>query len=297
MHMHTGLGVGLQGFGLLFVVLAVAIAISPATGIPSAHAAPPPPHGLCFNYGHDGYIHDLSPGGQVERDFQRLMDGGVRCLRIAYNEFNDPQSEALARFAKLHGFYVISGGQWRQFDMSQLSQFRAQAMQQAKWAQANGIDQFSLGNEQEARLTGVSFPQWVNIIVALAADLRAFYFGAISYEASGYFVDDWPKVNIGSLDLLGLNIYNGYDFNSRALRKNIAAHGEGHVYLSETNCDVIHVCRTDEALATEMKGDLLRLIGEFPQTGFYVYTWRQAGADAAFGMVNYPKTLALLGIR
>ena len=40
------------------------------TGTGRAEAAPP--HGLCFNYGHDGYMHDLSPGGQVERDFQRL---------------------------------------------------------------------------------------------------------------------------------------------------------------------------------------------------------------------------------
>jgi len=70
-----------------------------------------PPHGLCFNYGHDGYVHDLSPGGQVERDFQRLLGGGVRCLRIAYNGFDDVQAEALARFAKTRGFYVISGGE------------------------------------------------------------------------------------------------------------------------------------------------------------------------------------------
>jgi hypothetical protein len=170
-------------------------------------------------------------------------------------------------------------------------------MQQAKWAQANGIDQFSVGNEQEERLSGISFPQFANQIVALAADLRAYFYGVVSYEASGYFVDEWPKVSIGSLDLLGLNLYNGYDFNAHGLNENIAAHGVSHVYMSETNCDLIHVCHSDEELAAEMKGDLLRLIDEFPQTGFYVYTWRQAGPAAAFGMVNYPKSLALLGIR
>jgi hypothetical protein len=258
-----------------------------------------PAHGLCFNYGHDGYMHDLSPGGQVERDFQRLMGGGVRCLRIAYNGFNDVQSEALARFAKAHGFYVISGGTWNELSAAQLPQYRAQAIQQAKWAQANGIDQFSVGNEQEARLSGISFSQWVNEIVALAADLRAFYYGVISYEASGFFVDAWPTVNIGSLDLLGLNLYGGYEFNKHGLQENMDAHGASHVYMSEINCDIAHVplCQTDAGLATEMKGDLLRLIREFPQTGFYVYTWRQAGPDAAMGLVNYPKTLAALGIR
>jgi hypothetical protein len=282
--------------GLPFIPIAL-LAVLLAVRAEPAHAAPP--RGLCFNYGHDGYVHDLSPGGQVAQDFQRLMNGGVRCLRIAYNGFNDVLAEALARFAKVRGFYVISGGEWGQLDVGQLPQYRAQVMQQAKWAQANGIDQLSVGNEQEERLTGISFSRWANEIVAMAADLRAFFYGAVSYEASGYFVDDWPKVNIGSLDLLGLNLYNGYSFNAHGLQENIDAHGVSHVYMSETNCDIAHVplCQTDEGLATEMKGDLLKLIQDFPQTAFYVYTWRQAGPDAAVGLVNYPKTLALLGIR
>ncbi len=283
--------IGLQRRFVPIAMLAVFLAF----GVRPARAAQP--RGLCFNYGHDGYVHDLSPGGQVEQDLRRLMNGGVRCLRIVYNGFNDVQAEALARFAKVRGFYVISGGEWEQLDAGQLPQYRAQVMQQAKWAQANGIDQLSVGNEQEERLTGISFSRWANEIVAMAADLRAFFYGVVSYESSGYFVDDWPKVNIGSLDLLGLNLYNGYAFNAHGLQENIDAHGVGHVYMSETNCDLMHVCHTDEELATEMKGDLLRLISEFPQTGFYLYTWRQAGAAAAFSMVNYPKTLALLGIR
>lgn len=279
---------------IAFAVYSLAAAAAPALAGP---AFVPTPKGLCMNYGHDGYVHDLSPNGQVAQDFRRLMSGGVTCLRIVYNGFNDVQSEALALFAKSHGFYVISGGEWAMLDRSQLAQYRAQAIQQAKWAQANGIDQFSVGNEQEARLSGISFSEWANEVVALAADLRVFYSGKVSYEASGYFPDNWASVNLGSLDLLGLNLYGGYAFNAHGLEENIAAHGASHVYMSETNCDVVHVCKTDAELATEMKGDLLRLMHEFPQTGFYLYTWRAAGPDVVEGLVNYPKTLAMLGIK
>jgi len=258
-----------------------------------------PPRGLCFNYGHDGYVHDLSPGGQVAQDFQRLMDGGVRCLRIVYNGFNDVQAEALARFAKVRGFYVISGGEWGMLDRGQLPQYRAQAMQQAKWAQANGIDQFSIGNEQEARLSGISFSRWANEMVALAADVRAYFSRTVSYEADSNFADDWTKADLGSLDLLGLNSYGGYPRNALSLRENMAAHGESHVYMSETNCDIKGnpLCKTDAGLASELKDDLLRLIGEHPQTAFYVYTWRAVGEDAALSMADYPRALAVLGIK
>jgi hypothetical protein len=255
-----------------------------------------PPHGLCFNYGHDGYVHDLSPGGHIERDFQRLLGGGVHCLRIAYNGFNDVQAKALARFAKTRGFYVISG-EWGQLDVAQLPQYRAQVIQQAKWAQANGIDQLSVGNEQEDRLSGISLTRWANEVVALAVDVRGVFFGTVSYEVPATYADEWAKANIGSLDLLGL--YYGYARNAAALAENVEAHGASHVYISEINCNLSErpLCATDAGLAAEMKEDLLRLIRENPQTAFYVYTWRAVGHDAAFSLVSYPDTLALLGIK
>jgi hypothetical protein len=46
-----------------------------------------------------------------------------------------------------------------------------------------------------------------------------------------------------------------------------------------------------------MKPDLLKLMAEFPQTAFYVYTWRAVGTDFASGLVDYPKTFAVLGIK
>ncbi len=41
--------------------------------------AAPAPRGLCMNYGHDGYTHDLAPNGTVAQDFRRLARGGITC--------------------------------------------------------------------------------------------------------------------------------------------------------------------------------------------------------------------------
>lgn len=278
------------------VLLCLAVAVGVLGAAP---ALATPPAGLCMNYGHDGYKHDLSPDGLVAEDLRRLELSGINCLRIVYNGFNDVQAEALALFAKSRGFYVISGGEWGMLDPAQLPQYQAQALRQAQWAQANGIPQFSIGNEQEDRLSGLSEPQWANAVVALAAKVHEVYAGTVSYETQRNRADAWAEVDLDRLDLLGLNMYDGYDIDRRALAENIAAHGVQHVYVSETNCGFHSAarCRPDAALAEEMKGDLLRLIDEFRQTAFYIYTWRAAGQDSIFSVVDYPKTMAVLGIR
>ncbi|HTP92309.1 MAG TPA: hypothetical protein VMJ52_11265 [Xanthobacteraceae bacterium] len=258
------------------------------------------PTGLCFNYGHDTQHYDLSPSGQVAQDLRRLESSGVRCIRTAYFGFNDANSKALALFAAARGFYVIVGGEWGKLDRSQFAEYDAQANQEARWAQANGIPQFSLGNEQEYRLSGVSASQWAIHISDLAGQVHAIYSGRVSYETSGDFADGWAKAELAKLDLIGLNLYGGYSFNARAVQENIAAHGVGRVYVSETGCDIAHVagCKSDIGIASEVKRDLVKLIAGYPQTAFYAFTWRAGGTDPAFwGLVNYPQTLAVLGIK
>lgn len=277
--------------------LIVAAAVSAPTITPATEGTPV---GLCFNYGHDTQTYDLSQTGKVAQDLQRLKNSRITCIRIAYYAFNDVQSKALSLFAAARGFYVIIGGQWGTLNSSQLAEYSAQVIQQATWAQANGIPQFSVGNEQEYRLSGISTSQWANTVVALAAQVHTVYSGKVSYETSGDFADSWAKVNLRSLDLLGLNLYGGYTFNASVLQENITAHGASHVYASETNCDIAHVadCRTDAGLANEVEGDLMKLIKRFPQTAFYAFTWRSGGTDPAYwGLINYPATLAVLGVK
>jgi len=272
-----------------------------AAGVAPAPAAPAAaPMGLCMNYGHDTQNYDLSPRGVVEQDLARLKASHVTCIRAAYFGFNDVHAEALALFAAARGFHVILGGEWGALEPSQLGDYDAQAMQQARWAQANGIVQMSIGNEQEYRLHGLTPGQWAEHVIELAGRVHSVYAGTVSYETSGDFAASWAGVKFGGLDRLGLNLYGGYAFNGRALGANIAAHGVDHVYVSETGCDIAHVaaCKTDAGLAAELSGDLMRLLRQFPQTAFYVFTWRAGGTDPAFwGLVNYPQALGVLGIK
>ena len=283
----------LTNFRLFLCLLTAVAMLSPAPSLAK------PPAGLCMNYGHDGYTHDLSPDGLVAQDLRRLELSGINCLRVVYNGFNDAQAEALALFAMAHGFYVISGGEWGMLNPAQLPEYQAQALRQAQWAEANGIPQFSIGNEQEDRLSGLSESQWASVVVALAGKVHEVYSGTVSYETQRNRAGAWAKVDLGSLDLLGFNMYDGYDMDRRALVENIAAHGVQHVYVSETNCGFHSAarCRPDAVLAEEMKGDLLRLIDEFQDTAFYVYTWRASGQDLIFSVVDYPRTMAVLGIQ
>lgn len=280
---------------------AAAIACLLVPGSMSAVATPVPSLvGLCFNYGHDTQNYDLSPDGQVAQDLRRLKSSGVRCIRTAYFGFNDAHSKALALFAMARGFYVIIGGEWGKLDGTQIAQYDAQVVQEARWAQANGVPQLSVGNEQEYRLSGLSVSQWASHVIALAGQVHAVYSGRVSYETSGDFASGWAKADLANLDLIGLNLYGGYSFNAHAVQENIAAHGVSRVYVSETGCDIAHVagCKSDAGIASEVKGDLVKLIAQFPQTAFYAFTWRAGGTDPAFwGLVNYPQTLAVLGIQ
>jgi hypothetical protein len=215
-------------------------------------------------------------------------------------------SQNSALLAKNNGFYVIIGGDWDTFSQSQFNTYENEVVQEAKWAQANGIPQLSLDNEQEYRLQGVTQNAWASDLRTAAAAVRSVYSGKISYETSGDFAAEWDAQSLGDIDLLGLNLYNSYyPSNASALQNEINAHGVTHVYVSEINCDVENVktCQTDAGLALEVSDDAVKLHQNFPSTQIYFFTF-SAGGDGvptAWGLFNgttvqYPQTAALVGL-
>jgi hypothetical protein len=195
------------------------------------------------------------------------------------------------------GFAVIIGVDWGTFSQSQLSQYENAAKQEAAWAQANGVTRFSLGNEQEYRLNGVSQSTWASDLRAIATAVRTVYSGTLSYETSGDFAQEWQNQSLGSIDYLGLNLYNSYyPSNASALQNEINAHGLSHVYISETNCDVINVTarKNDTGLAAEVAGDAVKLHENFPNTPMYFFTFSANGGDGASSTARPFNTLKLL---
>jgi hypothetical protein len=118
------------------------VGASPVTGVSS---------GFCMNALHDN---PTTPSA-IMSEIQAVKSAGFDCVRLAYSSFNNPYSEQGALDAKSLSMYVILGAEWGTFTQSQFSQYESEALTQFKWCQANGIQQCSLGNEQEYRLSGL----------------------------------------------------------------------------------------------------------------------------------------------
>lgn len=232
------------------------------TPTPSVSPTPSPtPVGsgnLCINYGDQTATYNLT---QVAVDLAILNTAKINCLRLSYMGWNNAQSEALAIFAQSKGFRVIVGGDWGTLTASQEASYQSQVLTEATWAQANKIPQMSLGNEQEYRLSGLTQTQWYTFLETLATKVKTVYSGQVSYETSGDFANFWATKPLGSIDLLGLNLYCGYGCNANYLQENITAHGATHMYVSETNADMsISQYGNDATHASEVTGDAVKLL-------------------------------------
>lgn len=262
-------------------------------------------YSLCINYGHQPRINGQYDPSQVAADISYLKAHGITCIRTADMGTNSALTEALALQFKNNGYYVQVGNDADTLSPSNLSSFDNGVIAEGKWAQANGIPEMSLANEQEYRLSGITIPQWIAHLKTLATQVRAIYGGKISYATSGDFTADWIKAgNLGSLDIISLNLYCGFTCNNNYLSTAIQAFGLSHVAISEISCDITNVaaCKTDAGLANEIKGDLLKLHALYPTVPMYFFAFRSGGtAPAYWGLfqqngVQYPITAAMLGL-
>lgn len=287
------------------------VPVPPPAPTPSPSPPPPTPtptpssNNLCMNYGHQAYTYDLSAGGQVAKDLAVMTKAGINCVRLSYMGWNNAQSEALAVFAKSKGFRVIVGGDWGSLTSSQLTSYQSQVLTQAKWAQANSIDQMSLGNEQEYRLSGLTKDQWVSFLQTLATAVKKVYQGKVSYETSGDFASYWSTKSLGDIDLIGFNAYAGYGANAGFVTGPAKVFGIDRVYISETNADMDTGNYDSDAVhATEVKGDAVKLLG----LGVPVYFFAFGAANNTNGVADHwglydnagnvrqPLTAAALGL-
>jgi hypothetical protein len=254
------------------------------------------PSGFCMNVLHD----NPTTASAIMSEIQAVKAAGFNCVRLAYQNFNNPSSEQGALDAKSLGMYVILGAEWGTFTQSQFSQYESEALMQFKWCQANGIQQCSLGNEQEYRLSGVSISQWISDAKSIALAGKQLYSGTISYETSGDFTSDWiASGSLGAIDLWGTNLYCGFSCNSSYLQSAINYFGVDHVYVSETGCDAqaIASCQNDAGRAAEIKIDAVLLHKNFPSTSMYFFTWAANGSMAVpnyWAVNDEPLTLSAL---
>lgn len=251
-----------------------------------------------MNYGHDTQTYDLSKGGQVDQDIAVFKACGIRWVRLAYNGFNNPQSEALALHFLANGINPILGGDWGTLNSSQLVTYDQEVLEEAQWAQANGIPELGVGNEEELRLNGITIAQWAQNLVTLSNQVRAVYSGHVSYSLDADYLSQYEAaVPKGTPLILGLNSYDDPQGLQAQIQSAIATWGASNVEVTEWNCDIPNVpqCQTDSGLANYVAQDLsfLKTMG----VPYYFFTYRAgATAPAYWGVVSDPLTLKTIGI-
>jgi hypothetical protein len=255
---------------------------------------------LCINLGYQPRASGGYDWNQIDSNFSRLKAANINCVRLDYEIFGDRNIQALAVHAKADGMYVIIGGTWGTLDSSGFSAYDAGAIAQAKWAQQNNMPQISIGNEQESRLSGITPSQFAQHLIGLASQVRQFYSGKISYEINSDFLGTWQQTGLGSIDLLGLNVYCGAGCNASRIQSAINSFGVSHVYVSETNSDMdTGNYNNDATHAADVQNNFMVLHKNFPNTPMYYFDFLAGAPWGLFDGTRYvqPLTAAVLGLK
>lgn len=128
----------------------------------------------------------------------------------------------IASIAKGLGFKVVWGctANPSVLTASNWQTYRDYVVQRAQLAESYGIDEFTLGNEDEYRIDGTTLSIGIfrSNIISLAADVKQVFSGDISYTVSHNHTFGWISIgkhNLGSLDKLGLNVYGSHPADQR----------------------------------------------------------------------------------
>lgn len=257
---------------------------------------------LCMNLGYQTRVKGTYDWVQIDANFTKLKTSGFTCVRLDYGWFHDANLETLALRGKSNGLYIIIGGTAGTLNPSQLASYDAGVIAQAQWAQQNAMPQMSIGNEQESRLSGMTPMQWVGHLHDLSAQVRKVYSGKISYEINSDDLPLWQQNGLGSIDLLGLNVYCGVGCNSDRIASAIKSFGVSHVFVSESNADMeTGLYNSDATHAANVKANFMVLHSTFPNTPLYYFNFLGSGSGQ-WGLYSgttlvQPLTAAALGIK
>lgn len=248
----------------------------------------------CIGFGYEPLTNGAYNLTQDKAWLTRLQANGYNCVRDAAYGPNPTWAYPLYTLEKSMGFYV----QLTADGTPSIGSYSTSEVAFATWAQANGVDEFAVGNEANKNTSTQK------TLVTISCDVAAVYHGTIAYDTyentSGY--DDiatWAA-NKGCTSDFGINSYGGASYNIWAINKAIAAFGAGHVDVSETNCDIGNVssCKSDAGLATEVSNDYVQLLKNYPgmRVNFFAWVGGGDGVQTYWGVINDPATLKAIGI-
>ena len=162
---------------------------------------------------------------QVDGYVDTLLANGFNDLRIDIPDYQDTawltSSKAAVIRAIAKGAKVVWGVSSNSFNnpsytitSSNWPAFRQAILDNARWAQDNGVYEYQLGNEEEFHVDGktMTVEQIIINLKSVAADAQSIFTrGKISYSCAHYFISSWISAGKGDIDILASNIYMGYD--------------------------------------------------------------------------------------
>jgi hypothetical protein len=203
---------------------------------------------LGMNYGND-YFSAPFDHAQVTDDCARLKAGGYHHIRSSYPAFFGNMSgdagyfifRDLASWLVAEGMTVNWGGTiaYNPFTATNFSDYATfLTTVQAPWAEANGIAEFSIGNELELTVDGTTLT--VSALQAalrsLATTISGIFSGPITYTAAAFAdtITQWAA-DKGDIDNVGFNVYAGRALNvfTAGVDSVTAAFPSGGAYISE----------------------------------------------------------------
>jgi thiol-disulfide isomerase/thioredoxin len=160
--------------------------------------------------------------------------------------------------------------------------FRQAILDAATWAQANGVFEFQLGNEEEVKVDGttITAAQLITNLKSVATDVQAIFTnGNVSYTCIFTCIDDWITAGKGNIDILASNLYkeidgNPYDWETDITNMVNAFGGDG-TYLTEFSLSNVSLddYSTDEAVQAAAITEMVDYIKASGMTRAIYFLW------------------------
>ena len=190
---------------------------------------------------------------------------------------------------------TITSTNWEDFEDAIISA--------ATWAQANGVYEFQIGNEEETRVDGTTLTteQIQANLKSVATDVQAIFTnGNVSYTCAYMHIPDWITAGKGDMDILAANIYRGgggyYDDQWKTqIDSLVNAFGVDGTYLTEFSLSgsALEDYSEDEEVQVAAVTEMIDYIKASGMTRAIYFALKDDG-DAHFGAIKNDGTYRLL---
>jgi len=171
--------------------------------------------------------------------------------------------------------YTITANNW--------PAFRQAILDNAQWAQDNGVYEFQIGNEEESHIDGTTMTvsQLIVNLKSVATEVKTIFTnGNVSYSCRHDYINNWVTAGKGDLDILASNVYrkgNLYDEPWQTeIDSLVNAFGVDGTYLTEFNLSwfTLDSYSTDEAVQAVALTEMIEYIKASGITRAFYFCWK-----------------------